>query len=187
MVVTRFEIAQKETCVLSRSLIPLTASFLSNSGFRPQLLSIHTLSKSASANSFESHTSKKSRKCIKTNAFNPCRMHTYSNPSRNSFGITHFQKTGGGRGVRAIGARLDDTECIARQQRAPGRGSGLQIPGPDSKCLVLQQPRLATSAPLPLFDFRLWTSPDPRCGKLFSESCVLFFVQWGVSPAGVSR
>ena|SRR6266851_2428561 len=80
------------------AFFPLTVSFLSNPDFRPQLLSIHTVEKTAPANPFESHSSEKSRISVKTKPFNPCRLHTCGTPPCNSFGITHFEKIGVGGG-----------------------------------------------------------------------------------------
>jgi hypothetical protein len=70
MPASRFETTRREPCVL----IPLTAYFHRMAVFGPQLLSIHTLSRSAPANPFESHSFKKSRINIKTKPFKPRRI-----------------------------------------------------------------------------------------------------------------
>ncbi len=96
MLARRLGTTLRRKCVF----FPLSVPSLPDPDFRSQPLLIHTLPKSAPANSFESHSSKKSRINVKTKPFNPSRLRTCDTPPCNSFRFTHFLKQGGrGRGV----------------------------------------------------------------------------------------
>ena len=73
-----------------------------------QLFCFHIFTKTAAVNSFESHTSKKSRINIKTNGFKPFRI-IFLRGTIPQVLLNHIlTKTGGGGGVRAIGARQNN-------------------------------------------------------------------------------
>jgi hypothetical protein len=129
-----FRTTLRRSCVLC----PLSLSFHSNPVFRSQILLIHTVAKPAPANSFESHTSKKSHINIKTNGFKPHRDTYLPDPFSQLLCNHILLKTGmGGGGYPAN----QQTHFHRSPVSVPGHDRRVRVPTPvgtgDSGCFRL--------------------------------------------------
>ncbi len=124
MTLGRLQKIQWETC----AFIPLSISSLSDSVFRPQLFLIHTVANSVSVNPVESALTKSCATVSKYASSNPVESALTKTTLATPLDSTLTKNRGvGGEGY------------LVRQQRAPGPGSGLQMPGQREESQPKQQ------------------------------------------------